>query len=207
MASSGSSGNGSAFSRLFRNEGLVSDADLRVDVARYVSRMIVDDAVADLDEACLHARGSLRMSRLSRARQVGGNYVSRLEGEHSNMVGQHVEERVHGGVDYRMQRDCDVILGGAYVNTIAGPYARLCAWADYMIWGGWLEVDTIRIEIADVMIRAFMFYCHAVLLRVALASNYVDDFLLRNENFGILFESHSSVIHLGGPGGSMELAT
>lgn len=207
MASSGNSGSRSRTSRLFRNEGLVSDADLRVDVARYVTRLIIDDAVVDLDEASVHARGNLRMSRLSRAREVAGNYVSRLEGEHTNMIGMHVEEQVQGGVDYRMQRDCDVIMGGAYVNTVAGPYARLCAWADYMIWGAWLEVDTIRIELAVTMIRAYMFYCHATLIRMAAASNYVDDFLLRNENFGMFMDSESSVIHLGGPGGSMEMST
>ena len=207
MASSGNSGGGSSISRLFRNEGLVSNADLRVDVARYVSRLVVDDAVVDLDEASLHSRGSLRISRLSRAREVAGNYVSRLAAEHTNMVGQHVEERVHGGVDYRMQRDADVIMGGAYVNTIAGPWARLCGWADYMIWGGWLEVDTIRIELANAMIRAYMFYCHAVAVRVAAASNYVDDFLMRNENFAMFMESNTSVIPLCSPGGGQELST
>ena len=201
-----SGGSGSTTSRLFRNEGLVSEADLRVDVAKWIARIVVQDSHVDLDAASVHARGNLRISRLSRAREVVGNYVSIVEKEMTNMIDIHVEERVLGGVEYIMQKDCDVIMGGAYLNTIAGPYARVCAWADYLIWGGWLEVDTIRLDIAGLMIRAYMFYAHATLARVAAATKYVDDFMIRNETFGVLVDNQGSAIHLGGPGASMEMS-
>lgn len=207
---SGSSGTGggsrSVFERLFRNEGLVSKADLRVDVAKTIARIVVEDATVDLDEASLHARGNLRLSRASRVREVTGNYVSRVEHSHTNMIGMAVEERVEGGVDYRMQRDHDFILGGAYFNTIAGPFVRLCAWADFLAWGGWLEVDTIRIDIAGLMIHSYMFLAYATLARVTVTPTLVDDFTMRMENFGMFIENYSGVTHLGGPGsgGTME---
>ena len=218
MASSGSSGgsNGAAGSsgaagksrmqRLFRQEGMVSEAELRVDVAQTVARVVAGDATVDLDEASIHARGDLLMSRRSRIRNVT-TYVSRVEERHNNMIGMAVEEHVQGGVDYRMQKDSDTILGGTYVNTIAGPWVRLCAWGDFLAWGGWLEVDTIRIEIAGIMIRAYMFYAHAVGARVTAAAQLVDDFLIRNETFGTLMDLQGSAIHLGTPGSSMEMST
>ena len=130
----------------------------------------------------------------------------RIEEAYTNMIGAAVDEHVQGGVDYRMQRDHDIIMGGAYVNTIAGPFVRLCAFADFLCWGGWLELDVLRLEIAGIMIHAYMFYAHATGARITAACSMVDDFMIRTETFGVFLDGQSTAIHLGGPGASMEMA-
>ena len=192
-------------SHLFRREGAVSVADLRVDVAGNVSRTIADDETIALETKTLHARGDFSIARASRTRQVDGDYERHVEEAETLMIGAAVEEQVGGGVDYTAQVDADHIVGGAYVNTIAGPYLRIAAWADFLCWGGWLEADVARIEVAGVMIRSYMSLAHAAGARVTAANKLVDDFLTRTETFGTLVTTTGQTLHLSSPGGGMEM--
>ena len=198
---------GRDISHLFRREGAVSVADLRVDVAGNVSRTVVDDETVALDTKTLHARGNFTVASASRTRQVDGNYERHVEEAETLMIGAAVDERVNGGVDYTAQVDADNIVGGAYVNTIAGPYLRVAAWADFLCWGGWLEADVARIEVAGVMIRSYMSMAHAAGARVTAANKLVDDFLTRTETFGTFVTTAGQICHLASPGGGTVLET
>ena len=194
-------GAGRDISHLFRREGAVSVADLRVDVAGNVSRTIADDETIALETKTLHARGNFSVARASRTREVEGDYERHVEEAETLMIGAAVDEQVDGGVDYTAQLDADHIVGGAYVNTIAGPYLRIAAWADFLCWGGWLEADVARIEVAGVMIRSYMSLAHAAGARVTAANKLVDDFLNRTETFGTLVTAHGQILNLSSPGG------
>ena len=80
----------------------------------------------------------------------------------------------------------EAIVGGAYTNTIAGPYLRLAGWVDFLAWGGWAEVDTIRAELSLLMIRSHVGYAHAAGVRLLMASRLVDDFQNRTENWSVI---------------------
>ena len=136
-STSSNGGSGRDISHLFHREGAVSVADLRVDVAGNVSRTVAEDETIRLETKTLHARGNYSIARASRTRQVDGDYERHVEEAETLMIGAAVDEQVNGGVDYTAQLDADHIIGGAYVNTIAGPYLRIAAWADFLCWGGW----------------------------------------------------------------------
>ena len=53
-----------------------------------------------------------------------------------------------------------------------------------MAWGGWVEADAIRCEIALLMIHSYIGYAHASVARLTLASRMVDDFVNKFEMFG-----------------------
>ena len=196
-------GSGRDISHLFRREGAVSVADLRVDVAGNVSRTVAEDETITLETKTLHARGNYSIARASRTRQVDGDYERHVEEAETLMIGAAVDEQVNGGVDYTAQLDADNIVGGAYVNTIAGPYLRIAAWADFLCWGGWLEADLARIEVAGVMIRSYMSLAHAAGARVTAANKLVDDFVIRTETFGTFVTAAGQILHLASPGGGM----
>ena len=191
--------------RLFRNEGLISHVDLRVEVAREWRRTVVGDSNIKLQEVNSHIRGGLVEMRGSRDRTVGGNYERRVGSDEVFAVGASIDERVEGGVTLNAESESDWIIGGAYVNTIVGPYLRLTAWADFMAWGGWLEVDTARVEIANLMIRAEFFYLHLAGARITCAYGLMDDFVNRIENFGVAAEAHGVDLTASMPGGGMTI--
>ena len=151
--------------RIFRDEAIVAEADLRVDVARAISRLVVRDQETTVDEKKLRARGNLQTSRGSRDRVVLGNYERKVGGDEIVKPGAVVEEYVNGGADLKAQVESESIVGGVYVNTIAGVYLRMAAWVDYLVWGGWGEADVSRVEIAGLMIRSYMAYAHATGIR------------------------------------------
>ena len=192
-------------SHLFRREGAVSVADLRVDVAGNVSRTVAEDEIITLETKTLHARGNYSIARASRTRQVDGDYERHVEEAETLMIGAAVDEQVSGGVDYTAQVDADNIVGGAYVNTIAGPYLRIAAWADFLCWGGWLEADLARIEVAGVMIRSYMSLAHAAGARVIAANKLVDDFVVRTETFGTFVTAAGQILYLASPGSGMTM--
>lgn len=190
--------------RLIRDESAVSEADLRVDVARQVMRYTQKDEEESVASKSVSTRGPLQIYRGGRTRTVHGNYTRRVDGDETVQAAS-LDERVHGGVDYKAKIESEAMVGGAYVNTVAGVYLRIAGWADYLAWGGWVEADVNRIEIAGVMIRSYMNYVHAAGVRVMAASRLVDDFLTRTENFGTLTESYGSRSHTGGPDGGTVL--
>lgn len=194
--------------RIFREEAVVAKADLRVDVARAISRLVVRDDETTLDEKTVRTRGNYQVSRGSRDRVVVGNYERTVGGDElvtGRSVTTIIEEYVNGGADLKAQVESEAIIGGAYVNTVAGVYLRMAAWVDYLIWGGWAEADVARTEIAGLMIRSYMAYSHAVGIRLTACSRLVDDFMNRVETFGSLNETYASKIHLGNPAGGVKM--
>ena len=190
-------------SHLFRSEGLVSDADLRTDVADKYSRNIVGDEDISLESSEFRTRGSMTFSRGARSR-TAGKYTRTTDEDEILLIGDGVEETVAGGVHLKAKISAEAIIGGAYVNTIAGPYLRIAGWVGSLIWGGWAEVDVVRAEISALMIRSHVGYAHAAGIRLTMASRLIDDFQTRTENFGLLSESGTTHQDAGAPGGGIE---
>ena len=186
--------------KLFRREAIVSDVDLRVDLAKTVSKVILDDETIDLDTQETHVRGSLAVARGELDHEVTGNYLSTMHATETRMVTGKLKETVNGGVDLRAQLESETLMAGAYVNTLNGPYLRLCAWADFLAWGGWVEADLVRCEIAGAMIRAYWIYAHAVGARLLRAMILIDDFEKRLETFGVLVDMDLVDMKLASPG-------
>ena len=126
-------------------------------------------------------------------------------GRDETITATRIDETVHGGVHQKAKYSAEAIIGGAYVNTIAGPYLRAAGWVDFMAWGGWAEIDMVRAELSLLMIRSHIAYAHAAGLRATLASRLVDDFQTRTENFGMLLESGGVYMDTGGPGGGVTM--
>ena len=182
------------YSHLFRSEGFVSDVDLRVDVADN------EDVEIDTDEVVVDA--PITFTRGARTRHVD-SYRRITGGEELVVAGQRIDETVHGSVHQKARFSAEAIIGGAYVNTIAGPYLRLAAWVDYLAWGGWAEIDAVRAELSVLMIRSHVGYAHAAVMRITLASRLIDDFQTRTENFGILSDTTTTHTDSGSPGGGI----
>lgn len=200
------SGGDFEFERLFRSESVVSDVDLRVDVAGEVSQFLEQESISLADRS-VHVRGDYMISRGSRSRTIDGTYERTVEETDTLAVGSAVEERVTGGVDVNMQVEDEAIMAGAYVNTVAGAYLRMTAWADFLVWGGWLEADLTRIEISGVAIRSYMGYCHIAGLRLLIARELVDDYVNRTEIFGTFVDATTGEKNLWSPGSGEMLET
>ena len=185
----------------FRNEALISRADLRVDVAKEVSQLVEEDENVHLTNQEMYVRGSYFMKRNDgRDRSITGNYERHIEESETLMIGESIREVVNGGVNLQATQESEAMVGGAYVNTITGAYLRIAAWSDFLAWGGWLEVDVARIEISGLMIRSYCAYAHVAGIRLSLVGRLVDDFVTRAENFGVFLDSGSQTVHLGSPG-------
>lgn len=190
--------------RIFRTEGVLAEADLRVDVGKIVQHVTALDEDTTLEERKAHFRGNYVIEHGDRDRVVTGHYENHA-GNELLQAGTSVEEYVNGDVQLRAQVEAEAIVGGAYVNTITGVYLRLAAWADYLVWGGWAEADVIRCEIASIMIRSYMVYAHAVGARLSVAARFIDDFQTRTEVIGTLTEQYGDKVHLGSPNGGQTM--
>ena len=190
------------YSHLLRSEGLVSDADLRADVADKYARNIVGNEDISLESSEFRTRGTMTFSRGARSRTVG-KYTRTTDNDEMLLIGERVEETVTGGVHLKAKVSAEALIGGPYVNTIAGPYLRIAGWVDSMTWGGWAEVDLVRAELSTLMIRSHVGYAHAAGIRLTMASRVIDDFQTRTENFGILGESGTTHQEAGAPGGGI----
>ena len=195
-------GDSQDYTHLFRSEALVSDVDLRVDVAEKYSRYVAGNEDSSLEVSVQGTKGNRTVLRGSRDRTVG-EYEHVTDGEEIHNIADSVVETVHGGVRLEAAVSAESIVGGAYVNTIAGPYLRLAAWVDFLVWGGWAEADVIRAELSYMMIRSHVGYAHAAGVRVTMASRLVDDFVNRTENFGIMSQSGNTYQDVGMPGGGI----
>ena len=187
------------FEKLFRSEGVISDVDLRVDVAGEMLQTLEQESIT-LTDRSVHVRGDYLIGRGARSRTIDGMYTRAVEESDDFQVQSVIEERVTGGVDLKMDVEGEAIMAGAYVNTVAGASLRMTAWADFLVWGGWLEVDAIRFEIAGAMIRSYMVYEHMVACRVLAASKLVDDYVNRTELFVFFNDNTVSESHVWSPG-------
>ena len=187
------------YSHLFREESLVSDADLRADVARNFTRTVFGDEDVSLLTSEFHSRESTAFTRGSRSRTVE-EYERTTDNEETMFIKEEVREDVSGGVHLMAAQSAESMIGGMYVNTIAGAYLRLAGWVDSLVWGGWAEADAIRAELSALMIRSHLGYAHAAGVRATVASRIVDDFQIRTENFGVFSESGNTYQDMGMPG-------
>ena len=190
------------YSHLFRSEALVSDVDLRVDVADNFSRYVAGNEDIELNSDTVLAGESMTIARGARTRHVG-DYKRQTYWEEMLVIGERYTETVHGGVHQKALFAAEAIVGGAYTNTIAGPYLRLAGWVDFLAWGGWAEVDMVRSELSLLMIRSHVGYAHAAGLRFTGASRLVDDFQNRIENFMVMQDSTGAYTDSGAPGGGL----
>ena len=193
---------GDDYSHLFRSEALVSDVDLHVDVAANFSRYVAGNEDIEVDTDTVVARGPMTITRGARTRHVGA-YKRSTYWEEMVAIGERYEETVHGGVHQKALFAAEAIVGGAYTNTIAGPYLRLAGWVDFLAWGGWAEVDVIRSEMSLLMIRSHIGYAHIAGVRATAASRLVDDFWNRTENFATLCDNTGAYNDVGAPGGGI----
>ena len=189
------------YTHLFRSEGFVSDVDLRVDVAENLSRVVGGNEDIVLKADLTETKGPMTVTRGARTRVVDEH--RKVVHHEETIMANRVEETVHGGVHHKALFAVEAIVGGAYANTIAGPYLRLAGWVDFLAWGGWAEIDTVRSELSLLMIRSHVGYAHAALLRVTVASRLVDDFQTRTENFMVFLQSGTSHTDAGAPGGGV----
>ena len=193
--------------RMFRREALVSDADLRIDLAERVDRFVAGDASAELERARVHVRGDADERHGERDRHVAGKYERSVHRNDTFSVGEHYAERFEGGVEYRARVENQAIVGGAYAGVVAGACLRISGWVDYLGWGAWSEADAARIEIAGVMARSQLAHCHFAGARVVRATSLIDDFANRIENFSAGTETYGTAIHIGAPGSGVTLET
>jgi hypothetical protein len=186
-------------SHLIRNEGLVSDAEMRIDVAKNYNRTVLGDEDVQLKSSVFGTNADMTLVRGARARSAGSyEHVT-----HSDMlmtIGSSVNETVGGGVHLMARISAESMVGAAYANTIAGAYLRFAAWVDMMAWGGWVEADMSRAELSLLMIRSHMGYAHAAGVRATVAARLVDDFQARTENFGTLSITGATYQEAGSPG-------
>ena len=203
MSDTEQSGGANDYGHLFQGERVVSDVELRVDVANSVSRYVAGDEDVELEADSMRTPATATFYRGARTRVVGSH--QRTTGRDETITANRIDETVHGGVHHKAKYSAEAIVGGAYVNTIAGPYLRAAGWVDFLAWGGWAEIDMIRADLALLMIRSHVGYAHAAGVRGTLASRLVDDFQNRTENFGMLFESGAVYMDTGGPGGGVTM--
>lgn len=204
-AQPGGSGSSPDPRRLFRGEGAISDADLRVDVAKEVTQLIVADERTRVISKKANVRGASSLRTGSRDRHIRGNYTRKIHGRDAVAPGGMYREDVLGGVHLNALKDGESIVGGAYINMVTGGFMRMAAWLDGLYWGGWLEVDVMRMELSGAMIRAYMGYVHAAGMRICAAATLVDDWSSRNETFGACMDQTTGDNYLIAPGGGDSL--
>ena len=192
--------------RILREEALVTDGELRVEVARVLQRSVTGDEDVKLYEKKISTRGAWSMTRASRSQTVEADYRQRTARTEILMFDGSYTETVEGGVYQNASVEAEHIVGGAYTGNWFGPILRTVAFCDFLAWGGWADADATRIEIAGLSIRAYMGYAHAAALRVIKAGALIDDWQARTETFGTFVDNQTDAILLGGgPSGGKEL--
>ncbi len=195
--------------RIFRRERIISNAELRVEVARRVARNILGSEDITLESKQVENTGEdgTHITRGGRDRTVTGSYTRTLTGSDTFTIGASVTEEARSGVNHTMSSEAESIVGGAYTNVVTGAYMRLAAWCDFLAWGGWVEADVVRIEISAAAIRAYWSYNHAAGAKITVCGKLVDDFRMRNETQSILMDKTVSSADVGTPGSGTILAT
>ena len=193
-------------SHLFRSEALFSDADLRTDVASRLERSILGTETLEVDVYEMHVRGDMTYVRGERER-IAGVYHRTTDGDEQVLAQERVDETVEGGYRILAALSAESMIGGMYTHTVVGPHLRMAAWCDFMAWGGWLEADIIRAEIASLMVRSHVAYAHAAGVRLTMASKLIDDLSIRTEQFGIFTDSGLSYTVASAPGGGVVISS
>ena len=188
----------------FNEEALVSDGELRIEVAMAVVRSVGgDETVLLKGDRNSHFWQDVQMIRGRRTRTVRGDYHRRSVRSDLTMLdgkpGDYFEV-VANGADQHATVEAESIVGGAYNANYVGPFMRMTAFSDFMVWGGWAEADVTRVEVCVMAIRAYMGYAHAAGVRVQMAGQLFDDWVKRTETFGSLVDQQGDAIVLGGPG-------
>lgn len=191
--------------RLFRREIMICDADLRLDVGRQLVRNVLGNETITLDSKEVGTKGDATVKRGGRERTVTGSYSKTIDQDDTYAVGFSITEMAKTGVISKMAFECESIVGGAYINTLAGATLKTCAWSDFLCWGGWLEADVTRIEITALAIRSYTIYNHAIGARIVMCGSLVDDYQVRNETIGVLVGAAGSISELGPPGSGVIL--
>ena len=194
-------GRSAAFSDLFRSEAAISQVDLRLEVADRIERYVHEDEDIELTEKLVHAWDDLSFVCGSRTRTVEGNY-ERITDTTDIFLLDHdsFNEEVRNGTSVHATLESEVIMGGGYLGTVLGPFLKICAWNDFLAWGGWAEADATRVEIGNVMIRSLWNMAHVAGARCLTAYNYMDDFVMRVENIGTMVDTQTNITHTGSPG-------
>lgn len=193
------------YRRILRQEAMVTDGDLRLEVARVFERAITGDEEVLLRKRQAYFRGPLSIQRRNRTMEVRGNYHQDTgRAEIFSFTGT-VSETVQGGVYQQASVEAEHIVGGAYTGVWNGMVVCLAAWSDYLAWGGWADTDASRIEIVALSIRAYMGYAHLAAMRIIKSTMFIDDWQMRTETFGTLIDNYTSATKLGGPGSGTEL--
>lgn len=190
------------FSKYFRTETLVTESDLRVDVANSLYRTVLGDETVDTVAYETHLRGDFAEMAGERDR-TADSYERSTDNTETLVIDGSCTETVDGRMTVKAALSAESLVGGTYTNAITGAYLRLAAWCDQMAWGGWLEADLVRSEIAEVMIRSHVAYAHAAVARISCASRIVDDLSVRVERFGHYVPCHTVYNSAGGPGAGL----
>ena len=190
------------FSRYFRMETLVTETDLRVDVANSLYRSVLGNETVDTVTHDTHLRGDFAQIAGERDR-AAGSYERSTDNAETFVIDGSCTETVNGRMTVKAALAAESMVGGTYTNSITGAYLRLAAWCDQMAWGGWMEADLVRAEIAGVMIRSHVVLTHAALVRATFASRVVDDLANRVEKFDLMVPCHTTYLSAGVPGGGV----
>ena len=194
------------FSKYFRTETLVTETELRVDVANSLHRTVLGDETVDTVTYETHLRGDFTEMAGERDR-TADSYERSTDNSESVVIDRSYTETVDGRMTVKAALSAESLVGGTYTHTVTGAYLRLAAWCDQMAWGGWLEADLVRSEIAGMMIRSHVAYAHAAVARMSCASRIVDDFSYRQEHFDLFVPCHTVHNSVGVPGGGVIVET
>ena len=187
----------------FRSEAMVSDGDLRLEVAKAVVRNVGgDEKVLLRGDRKSHFFKDLQVVRDSRQHTIHGDYERKSDQSELTMLQNNGDyfEVVAGGVHQHATLEAESIVGGAYNMNQVGIYLRMTAFCDFLAWGVWGEADVLRVEMSMYAIRAYMGYAHAVGHRLYMAGTLFDDWINRIENYGTFVDQQGDSTVLGGVG-------
>jgi len=191
--------------RCVRNEALVSSGELRLEIAKAISRTVDGDEEVMVRESSWRMNSDFLVSRNERERTVQGKFERKCEHTDLTMIqGGDVREVVTGGVHQHASVEGESIVGGAYNANYVGSFMRITAFCDFLAWGLWTELDATRVEASMVALRVYMGYMHNVGVKMQMAGHIFDDWVQRTENFGILVDNQLAAQRLGGVGSGVE---
>jgi len=194
-------------SNLFRAETAVTNLDLRVDVADRMVRMSESEDI-EVDRYNILDFGNLTCIRAGREIVVDGDYDRDIYmSEMRTMDNGHIKEEVRGPATEHFQVESEAIMAGGYTSLNMGACVRTLGMSDHLCWGGWVEADGARTDIAKVAFRVYFGLQYVAGTRVVRGRTYIDDFKLRNERFGTLSDQQANVTHTGSPGSGTTMET
>ena len=119
--------------KIFRSETLVTDTDLRVDVADSLRRTVIGNETIETKSHSTHLRGDFAQMAGERDRTVG-SYHRSTDNDETFLIDGSYKEEVGGRVTIKAAQSAEALVGGTYTNTVTGAYLRIAAWCDLMVW-------------------------------------------------------------------------